>query len=82
MVTDISQRKHAENTLKNREAMLRAIFESTDSGIAVIDETGRISQMNNRFHHLFLPTDDPPLPEPCRYSEGTVVPIPLTFGNS
>ena len=60
MVTDISQRKHAENTLKNREAMLRAIFESTDSGIAVIDETGRISQMNNRFHHLFLPTDDPP----------------------
>ncbi|MCB2169190.1 MAG: PAS domain S-box protein [Deltaproteobacteria bacterium] len=60
MVTDISQRKHAENTFKNREAMLRAIFESTDSGIAVIDETGRISQIKNRFHHLFLPTEDLP----------------------
>ena len=60
MVTDISQRKQAEITLKNREAMLRAIFESTDNGIAVVDENGRISQINNRFHNLFLSTDDSP----------------------
>ena len=60
MVTDISQRKQAENTLKNREAMLRAIFESTDNGIAVVDDTGHISQMNNRFHKLFPPSADHP----------------------
>jgi len=56
MVTDISRRKRDEDTLKNREAMLQAIFESTDNGIAVTDEQGRLSKMNHRFIELFPAT--------------------------
>ncbi|GEM_PF-569500 len=53
MVTDISPRKHSERALKNREAMLRAVFESTDNGIVVVNAAGHISQMNDRFRSIF-----------------------------
>ena len=53
MVTDISQRKRDEDRIKNREAMLRAIYESTENGIVVVDLNGRISHMNRRFRDLF-----------------------------
>jgi PAS domain S-box-containing protein len=56
MVTDISKRKRDEDILKNREAMLQAIFESTDNAIAVIDDNGSLSKVNKRFKELFPPS--------------------------
>jgi PAS domain S-box-containing protein len=47
-VEDITERKRAEEALRESEEDLRAIFNSVGDGIALIDMTGKVTKINNR----------------------------------
>ena len=49
MVKDITERKRAENSLKESISLLNATIESTADGILVIDRNGRIALFNQKF---------------------------------
>lgn len=50
---DISERKLIEEAVKSNEQLLKAIFESTSSGILVVDQNRRIKQFNARFKEMW-----------------------------
>ncbi|WP_051937899.1 EAL domain-containing protein [Ferriphaselus sp. R-1] len=52
-VRDTSARKHAEDRLQQSEALLRTTLESTDEGILMIGQDGRILSFNARFLELW-----------------------------
>lgn len=51
-IRDISDRRKAENALKESEAYYRAIFENTGTATVIIDEDTTISLANSRFEKL------------------------------
>jgi PAS domain S-box-containing protein len=57
IMTDITKRKEAEESLKSKTALLEAQIETTTDGILVIDRNKHIGLINNRFIELF---DVPP----------------------
>jgi PAS domain S-box-containing protein len=52
-VQDITERKLAEEALRNREEFIRATLESTADGILAMDEKGRITHANARFAEMW-----------------------------
>lgn len=48
-IRDITDRKRAENQIRNSVSLLQSTLESTADGIVVIDSDGRISAYNQRF---------------------------------
>jgi len=50
---DITERKEAEKALQNREAQLRVIFETSQAGIILVDQQGKITFANNSMAEMF-----------------------------
>jgi diguanylate cyclase (GGDEF)-like protein/PAS domain S-box-containing protein len=53
IIRDITDRKRAEEELRQTVSMLRSTFESTAEGILVIDAAGRITSWNRRFQQMW-----------------------------
>jgi PAS domain S-box-containing protein len=49
MIEDITSRKKAASELDNSVSMLRATLESTEDGLLVVDSSGKIVQVNQKF---------------------------------
>ncbi|HEX9234938.1 MAG TPA: PAS domain-containing protein, partial [Actinomycetota bacterium] len=57
-VRDISERRLAEDALRERQWELQAILDSTADGILVVDNEGKISYGNQRFAYMWrIPAD-------------------------
>ncbi|MDQ1262118.1 MAG: Hybrid sensory histidine kinase BarA, partial [Euryarchaeota archaeon] len=52
-VDDITERKKAEEDLRQSELRLRTIFETSSAGIIIVDTNGRISQANQCMAEMF-----------------------------
>jgi len=53
MMEDISERKRAEEALRESEETLKATIESTADGILVVDNAGQVVYANQRFAHMW-----------------------------
>ncbi len=53
VINDVTQRKKAEEALRESELRLRTIFETSTAGIIIVDAGGRIIQANQRMAELF-----------------------------
>ncbi len=53
MVTDITDRKLAEDRLRQTVSLLQATLESTADGILVVDKSGKISGFNRQFEKMW-----------------------------
>jgi PAS domain S-box-containing protein len=59
VTNDVTERKKAEEALRESELSLRTIFETSTAGIIIVDTNGRIIQANQRMAELFcLPAGD------------------------
>ncbi len=77
---DITERKRAEEALKESEIRLRTIFDTSGAGIIIVDREGRITQANQRMAELFacpletmIGTPYPDFVHPDERQEGTRV---------
>ena len=52
-ISDITERKHAEEALKHSFSLLEGTLESTVDGILVVDQNGNIQKFNNKFLDLW-----------------------------
>src|SRR5262249_33906710 len=52
-VTDITQRKAAEDAIRRSEARARALFEAASEGVVVVDARGQIVSANGKAEELF-----------------------------
>jgi PAS domain S-box-containing protein len=52
-VTDISERKRAEEALRRSEVQARAILEAASEGILIVDERGTIVSVNRQTERMF-----------------------------
>src|SRR5262249_35742949 len=52
-VTDISERKHAEDALRRSEAQARAVLEAAGQAILIVDERGTILSVNRQAEVMF-----------------------------
>jgi PAS domain S-box-containing protein len=52
-LTEITSRKQSETKFFQKEALSRAVFESTTEGILVVSEEGRVLSANPRFRELW-----------------------------
>jgi PAS domain S-box-containing protein len=57
-IRDVTNRKQAEETLREREQLLRATIESTADGILVVDENGKVTHSNSRFAEMWRIPDE------------------------
>jgi len=78
VINDITQRKKAEEALRESELRLRTIFETSSAGIIIVDPKGRIIQANQRLAELFacpmqtlIGSTYPSFVHPDERSEGT-----------
>ena len=51
--TEIYQKNKAEQALQDREGLLRATLESTNDGILVVDNSGKVTHWNSRFIEIW-----------------------------
>jgi len=65
MFTDISERKRAEEILREREAFIRNILDSVDEGFIVIDRQYRILSVNRAFCRMMQVPEEQVLGRPC-----------------
>jgi len=55
---DITERKRAEEVLRQSEELLRATIESTGDGILVVNQEGQVTNANERFAHMWRIPDE------------------------
>ncbi|NQU54044.1 MAG: PAS domain S-box protein [Bacteroidetes bacterium] len=53
IVENITERKHAEEAIKQRESLLKAILNSTGNGFLVVDNNGTVTHRNKKFNKLW-----------------------------
>ncbi|HPT36949.1 MAG TPA: PAS domain S-box protein, partial [Methanothrix sp.] len=53
VINDVTERKKAEEALREREFYLRTIFDTSTAGIIIADDKGTIIQANRRMSELF-----------------------------
>ncbi|MBC8314675.1 MAG: PAS domain-containing sensor histidine kinase [Bacteroidales bacterium] len=53
MAIDISERKKAEQFLRQNEELLRSILESIGTGILVVNDQGKVTHVNKKFSSLW-----------------------------
>jgi PAS domain S-box-containing protein len=53
MVEDITLRKEAEEELEKSYSLIKATLESTEDGILVVDQSGKIEQYNSNFMRMW-----------------------------
>jgi PAS domain S-box-containing protein len=53
IVRDVTERRHAEDQLRESEAAIRALFNSAPQGVALLNESGRILMANPTAARLF-----------------------------
>jgi PAS domain S-box-containing protein len=53
VLSDVTHRKQAEETLRERDIQLRATLEATADGILAVDNNGKVIQANRRFAELW-----------------------------
>jgi PAS domain S-box-containing protein len=58
MYTDITERKRTEESLEKNEKLLKSVLDNVNSGVALIDETGRFTVYNPLFLKLFGLSED------------------------
>jgi PAS domain S-box-containing protein len=58
MIEDITARKKADSELDKSVSLLKATFESTVDGLLVIDSSGKIVQVNQKFKDMWRIPDD------------------------
>ncbi|MCX6678301.1 MAG: PAS domain S-box protein [Methanothrix sp.] len=80
VINDVTQRKKAEEALRESELSLRTIFETSPAGIIIVDTEGRIIQANQLMAELFacplemiVGTPYPALVHPDERQEGTIL---------
>ncbi|WP_242442863.1 diguanylate cyclase [Magnetospirillum sp. 15-1] len=54
LYTDITERREAEETLRDKEGLLRLIFDNSSVAIFTIDSSGRIGAANQRMAEMFM----------------------------
>ena len=52
-VRDVSERKRLEQILKESEELYRVIFNSTGTAMAIVEESGSFSLVNEEWEKLF-----------------------------
>jgi PAS domain S-box-containing protein len=58
MIEDITARKKADSELDKSVSLLKATFESTVDGLLVVDSSGKIVQVNQKFKDMWRIPDD------------------------
>lgn len=53
IIRDITERKKAEEAIKESEEKIRSMFETAGDGIAYVDKTGKIVSVNRRLEDMF-----------------------------
>ena len=53
IIRDITERKHAENTIKEEKRKMETIYKTTKEGLALYDKEGRVVFMNPALRDLF-----------------------------
>ncbi|MCK9440353.1 MAG: PAS domain S-box protein [Methanothrix sp.] len=78
MLNDITERKLADEALRDSELRLRTIFDTSGAGIIIVDTKGQITQANQRMTELFscpleamIGTPYPAFVHPDERQEGT-----------
>jgi PAS domain S-box-containing protein len=51
--SDITERKNADDALRESELRLRTIFETSSAGIIIVDTKGQVAQANQRMAEMF-----------------------------
>jgi len=79
VINDVTERKKAEEALRQSELRLRTIFQTSTAGIIIVDTKGQIIQANQRMAEMFAcPLESmigatyPSFVHPDERSEGTV----------
>lgn len=81
LVLDVTERKSAEEVLRNRESKMRAVFKSLAEGVIFLNKDGAVEEMNEtlaeiRGHMLQSLTDSSQHPRwQAVRSDGTVLPV-------
>ncbi len=78
VINDVTQRKKAEEALRESELRLRTIFQTSSAGIIIVNPQGRITQANQRMAEMFscplqtiIGTAYPSFIHPDERSQGT-----------
>ena len=78
VINDVTERKKAEEALRESELSLRTIFETSTAGIIIVDTNGLIIQANQRMAEMFacpletmIGTSYPSFVHPDERQEGT-----------
>jgi PAS domain S-box-containing protein len=50
---DITERKRAEAQIKKNETMFTQLFQNVPIAVVLLDENGKVNQVNHGFHHMF-----------------------------
>ncbi|CAG1020796.1 Diguanylate cyclase DgcM [Methylococcales bacterium] len=71
---DVTERKQAEQALRDSEANLKAFFDYSPIGINVLDRNGKVLAVNRAAREMFGVAPDDPLERYCLFDDPAVLP--------